>query len=232
MNRPARALTAFAILVATTTVSVAATETFRARGNEPFWSVEMTGEAIVFRPMEGEPVTVAPLPASRREGNADVYEANAGGKPFALTIADAVCTDTMSGMPFPKTVTVTIGGETFAGCGGEPVTLLLGDWVIAEINGKAPVTGSTPTLAFEAEGKLSGGGTCNRFFGGYALSGEGLTVSDIGASMMACEAPLMDQEMLILDILGSAGRFEIRSDGALILHENGEGRTIVARPVA
>ena len=135
-------------------------------------------------------------------------------------------------MPFPNTVTVAIGADTFTGCGGEPVTLLLGDWMIAEINGKAPVTGSTPTLAFDAEGKLSGGGSCNRFFGGYTLSGEGLTVGDIGASMMACEEPLMDQEMLILDILEGVGRFEIGADGALILHENGEGRTIIARPVA
>jgi heat shock protein HslJ len=50
--------------------------------------------------------------------------------------------------------------------------------------------------------------------------------------MMACEAPLMDQELLILDILEGVGRFEIGADGALILHENGEGRTIIARPVA
>lgn len=232
MNRLIRTVTAFALLTSTATASLAATETFRARGNEPFWSVEKTADAIIFRPMEGEAVTVAPLPAPRMDGNAEIYEATVGGAPFALTIADAVCADTMSGMPFPNSVTVAIGADTFTGCGGEPVTLLLGDWMIAEINGKPPVTGSTPTLTFDAEGKLSGGGSCNRFFGSYVLSGEGLTVGDIGASMMACEEPLMDQELLILDILEGADRFEIGSDGALILHEGGEGRTIVARPVA
>jgi heat shock protein HslJ len=232
MNRPIRTLAAFALFAFSATDSIAATETFRARGNEPFWSVEKTADGIVFRPMEGEPVTVAPLPAPRKDGNAEVYEGNAGGKPVVLTIADAVCVDTMSGMPFPNAVTVAIGADTFTGCGGEPGTLLLGDWMIAEINGKPPVAGSTPTLAFDAEGKLSGGGSCNRFFGTYALTGEGLTVSGIGASMMACETPLMDQEMLILDILEGVGRFEIGPDGALILHENGEGRTIIARPVA
>ena len=58
------------------------------------------------------------------------------------------------------------------------MTLLLGDWIIAEINGKAPVAGSTPTVTFDADGKLNGNGSCNRFFGGYTLSGEGLTVGD------------------------------------------------------
>ena len=50
--------------------------------------------------------------------------------------------------------------------------------------------------------------------------------------MMACEEPLMDQEMLILEILKGVGRFEIGEDGALILHEQWRGRTIIARPVA
>jgi uncharacterized membrane protein len=171
MNRLIRTLIAFALLASTATVSIAAPETFRGRGNEPFWSVEKTADAIVFRPMDGEPVTVAPTPAPGMDGNAEVYEGIVGGKRFALTVADAVCSDSMTGMPFPNTVTVAIGTDRVEGCGGEPATLLLGDWMIAEINGKAPVTGSTPTLAFDAEGKLSGGGTCNRFFGGYTLSG-------------------------------------------------------------
>ena len=232
MIRTIPALAAVALFAASAPVALAAAETFRARGNEPFWSVEKTAEAIVFRPMEGEPVTVAPTPEPRIDGKAEIYEATAGGRPFALTIADTVCADTMSGMPLPNTVTVTIGGDTFAGCGGEPVTLLLGEWMIAEIDGKAPVTGSTPTLAFDADGKLNGNGSCNRFFGGYTLSGEGLTIAEVGSSMMACEEPVMAQEMLFLDVLKSVSRFEIGADGALILHDDGGSRTIVARPMA
>jgi len=231
MHRPIGALTTFALLAATATASLAATETFRGRGNEPSWSVEKTADAIIFQPMEGEPVTVAPVPAPREDGNAELYEASVDGTPFSLTISGAVCVDTMSGMPFPNTVTVAIGGDSFAGCGGEPATLLHGEWMIAEINGAAPTAGSTPTLLFDAEGNLNGNGSCNRFFGAYTLTGEGLTVGDIGASMMACEEPLMAQEMLLLDILKGVGRFEIGADGALILHDT-DGRSITARPVA
>jgi heat shock protein HslJ len=207
------------------------TEPFRARGNEPFWSIEMTGEAIAFKPMDGAAVTVKPAPSPRQDGNAEVYEATAGGQSFMLRIASSVCTDTMSGMPFPKTVTVAVGEKTFDGCGGEPVTLLLGEWIIAEIDGQPAIAGSTPTVNFEEGGKLNGSASCNRFFGGYTLSGEGLTIGDLGSSMMACDEPLMDQEMKILDILKGVEGFSIGADGALILRAHDE-RTITARPVA
>ncbi len=231
MIRFVRTATAIAVLVAATPASSAGTDTFRGRGNEPFWSVEMTSEAITFRPMEGDAMTVAPVPAPRQDGNAEVYEATAGGEAFSLTITDKVCADTMSGMPFPKSVTVALGAKTFTGCGGEPAALLRGEWIIAEINGKPPVAGSTPTVKFEADGKLNGNASCNRFFGAYTLTGEGLTVGDLGSSMMACDQPLMDQEMMVLEILKGLGGFAIGEDGALILRGN-DGRTITARPVA
>jgi heat shock protein HslJ len=231
MNRPIRTALAAALLAASATAPATAAETFRGRGNEPFWSVEVGAAGIVFTPMEGSPVTVAPVPAGRQDGNAMIYEASADGAPFVLTVADAVCTDTMSGMPFPKTVTVRLGEDAYSGCGGEPAALLVGDWMIAAIDGKPPVSGSTPNLSFDAEGKLAGGGSCNRFFGGYTLSGEGLAISEMGSSMMACDEPLMAQEQAILGILEGVTRFEIGADGALILHDGG-GRTLSARPVA
>ncbi len=233
MNLPIRIRTAAALVLLASAPAMAdtATEPFRSRGNEPFWSLYMNPDRIVFAPMEGEPVTVTPVPAGRRDGNATTYEASAGGGPFRLTVADTVCTDSMSGMPFPKTVTVVLGAETFSGCGGEPAALLIGDWMISAIDGKPPVPHSTPNIAFDAEGRLSGGGSCNRFFGSYALSGEGLTIAETGSSMMACDAPLMTQERAILDILEGVGRFEIGADGGLILHDH-EGRTLSARPLA
>lgn len=225
MNRLIHTATAFTLLASTASIAMTPTETFRARGNEPFWSVEKTADAITFRPMEGEPLTVTPAPAPRTDGDAEIYEAMAGGKPFVLTVSDAVCTDTMSGMPFPNTVTLAIGAETFEGCGGEPMSLVLGEWTIAGIDGKPPVAESTPTLAFDAEGKVSGNGSCNRFFGSYTLTGEGLTVGEVGSSMMMCDEPLMDQERVMFDILAGVARFEIGTDGVLILHDH-DGRTI------
>jgi hypothetical protein len=52
----------------------------------------------------------------------------------------------MSGMPFPKPVTVALGEKTFTGCGGEPATLLGGAWLVI-VNGKTIIAEPTPGLS-------------------------------------------------------------------------------------
>ncbi len=225
------AFTLASLTVFVTAASANGSDSFRAQGNEPFWSLRMTDSDITFQPMEGSAVTVTPLPSPRQDGNAAVYEATAGGESLVLTIASQVCTDTMSGMPFPKSVTVALGARILNGCGGEPATLLHGAWLITEINGKPIIAGSSPGLNFETDGKVNGNGSCNRFFGGYRLSGEGLTVGSVGASMMMCDEALMNQEGQIFKVLKELACFGIPGDGKLILRTN-DGRTMTAKPDA
>lgn len=206
-------------------------ETFRAQGNEPSWSVRMADDAITFQLIGSNAVTVTPVPRPRQEDKAEIYEAKVGSDSFTLTIRSKVCTDTMSGMPFPKSVTLALGEKTFSGCGGEPATLLLGHWLITEIDGKPAIAGSSPSVTFEAGGKINGNASCNRYFGNYIISGEGLKAGDLGASMMMCEQELMDQETEILKILKSLQGFGIDENGKLILRAN-DGRTILASPAA
>lgn len=198
---------------------------FRAQGNEPSWSVSIDHAQIVFQPLNGEAVTIAPVPAPRRDGDMEVYEASTAGRNFALTISPAVCADTMSGMPFPKSVAVSLDGRVFSGCGGEPASLLQGGWRIAAIDGAPVLGGSSPTLSFAASGEIAGNGSCNRFFGGFALTGEGLTASDIGSSMMMCEEALMEQEANVLAILKGLAGFAAAPEGGLVLRA-GDGRTL------
>lgn len=223
---------ALAFILVSASAAGAAEDSFRARGNEPFWSLEKSAGSIVFRPMEGEPVTVSPVPVPRREGDADVFEATVDGEAFVVTVADdgKVCVDTMSGMPFPHAVTVSLGADSFAGCGGEPASLLVGDWTIREIGGKPVVAGSEPSISFEAGGAVNGGASCNRFFGSFALTGEGLAIGELGSSMMICEDPVMEQEHAVLEILKGVTGFGIGEGGSLTLTA-GDGRTIVAEPV-
>jgi heat shock protein HslJ len=203
-------------------------DSFQARGNEPFWSLTRDADAITFQPMDGDAFRLAPVPKPAIEGGAEVYRGTAGGEAFVLTVADTVCTDTMSGMPFPATVMVAIGDRTFDGCGGAPVALLLGDWMVKAIDGKPPIADTEPTLAFAEDGKLSGAASCNRFFGGYTLTGEGLSVGALGASMMACEEPVMAQERAVTEILEGVTNFAIAGDGSLVLTA-ADGRTLTAR---
>lgn len=216
-------LLAFAISVAGP-IAMAAEGEFVARGNEPGWIVRKGADGLTFQSMGAEPVAVSPLPAPE---TVEVYRSTVDGKPFVLTIANTLCVDTMSGMPHPSTVTVEIGDQRLNGCGGEPATLLHGDWSVTAIGGKPILDGSEVTLTFNDDGMLSGGASCNRYFGGFALTGEGLTITSPGASMMMCDAPLMEQERLYLDILTATTGFEIGPGGSLVLSA-GDGRTITA----
>ena len=204
---------------------------FRAQGNEPFWSLIMSDGTVAFKPLDGAPVTINSIAPPRIEGDTETYEAMAGGSPFILTIAGKICTDTMSGMPFPKTVTVAHGGKTVNGCGGEPASLLRRDWQITEIAGKPVAPGSSPTVTFGDDGKLSGMGSCNRFFGDYSLSGEGLTAGPLGSTKMACEDVLTKQEFDVLTIIEGLAGFGVTDDGMLTLRAK-DGRTLTARPAA
>lgn len=188
-----------------------------AGGNEPSWRVEMSDKAIVFSTLDSESITVEPVPEPVLAEGVEVYSAMAGGETFTLVATERICTDPMSGMPFPKTVVAALGGQPFVGCGGDPLGLLVGEWRIELIGGKPVISGSETTLAFDVDGSMHGNAACNRFFGGYALTGESLTLSPAGATRMACENELMDQEDRFLSALEQVVRFGRTATGQLQL---------------
>lgn len=198
-----------------------------ARGNEPGWHVEVSDTAISFSSMEGETFSIEPVPEPVRAEDIEVYTGAAGDEAFTLVAIDKICTDNMSGMPFPKAVVVTIGERALVGCGGDPLSLLVGDWKVEEISGGPVIANSETSLAFDLDGSIHGNASCNRFFGGFSLTGEGLTLSPGGATMMACEQGLMDQEQKFLAALENVNRFESLPDGALRLVDV-EGNTVLA----
>jgi heat shock protein HslJ len=142
---------------------------------------------------------------------------------------DAVCVDSMTGMPHPLRVQAWVGGRELSGCGGDPASLLQGaEWTVDEIAGAPLVKDSSVTLNFGTDGSLSGASSCNRFMTGYELTGEGLSIKQGAGSMMMCEDPLMAQEGAFLALLAAVNRFEIAPDGALHL-KAADGRSIRAR---
>ncbi|HWV21941.1 MAG TPA: META domain-containing protein [Devosia sp.] len=191
--------------------------TWTARGNEPGWRVDVSETAINFSGMDGETFAIEPVPEPVRAEGIDVYTGTAGDKAFTLVAIDKICTDNMSGMPFPKTVVVTIGDRALAGCGSDPLSLLVGDWKVEEISGTPVIAGSETSIGFDLDGSMYGNASCNRFFGGFSLTGEGLTLSPGGATMMACLDGLMEQEQKFLTALEEVSRFESLPDGALRL---------------
>lgn len=95
---------------------------FRARGNEPFWSLEITeGEQIrLSRPVGDAPTVTTPVPEPRTDpsSGAVTYEAVTEAADLRVVIEPVRCSDSMSGFDFETTVTVTLNGEVLRGCGG------------------------------------------------------------------------------------------------------------------
>lgn len=230
MSATARWTTGAFLMLCFTTVGNASAANFNARGNEPGWHIEVTDLGISFRAMDGETFKITPAPEAVIANDVETYLAVVDGRSFSLTIADGPCVDTMSGMPYPRTVTITLGDRNLSGCGGDPGSLFRGEWMVEEIGGKAIVAGSKPTIFFGPDGRVNGNGSCNRFFGEYALNGEGLTISDLGSSRMACEQPLMNQENIFMETLGAVSGFAIDPENRLVLRV-GDGRMLVARRV-
>lgn len=99
-------------------------------------------------------------------------------------------------------------------------------WVVQSINGH-PVAFRTPTLEFAAD-RISGTGGCNRYFGGYSISGDRLTFGGVGSTEMACEQPVMAQESAFHAAL-SAVRSYRRDGETLVLKGEGESEQVVLR---
>lgn len=202
---------------------------FRAVGNEPGWHLTIDEKGLVLVTDYGQTTLTAPAPQPQMAGTGTRYQARASGRTVVVTVQRLTCADTMSGMPWPATVEVTVDGKRYAGCGGEPAELLLGaEWVVEDLSGRGIIDRSRLTLNFGADGRLAGRASCNDYSGQYTLTGEGLSVSQTISTMKACSPALMNQEVEFLAILAKAGRFEISETGALVLRTDDQ-RSITAR---
>ena len=203
-------------------------QTFRAHGNEPFWGLEISPTAITFLTPDDPPLTL-PSPAPALVTGRRRYTTRGGGHQLTATVADRVCTDGMSGMTYPSSVTVVVDGREYRGCGGDPASVLQGaEWVVEDVNGTGIIDRSRLTLNFSADNRIFGDAGCNTYNGRYTLTGEGLTVASPVTTLRACAESLMQQEDRFLKVLANVRRFEITSTGALVLHTD-DGRSITAR---
>lgn len=93
---------------------------FRAVGQEPGWLLEITeGQRIHFTYAYGEREVLmpAPDPATDYAAGRATYHAVTEAHDLRVVIEQAACKDVMSGEAYESTVTVTLDGETYRGCG-------------------------------------------------------------------------------------------------------------------
>ena len=200
-----------------------------ARGNEPGWNLTMRGRRLTLVTDYGARTLNATLGDPVIEDGAFVYTSK--DSPVRVRVVEKICHDTMTGMPYPQSVTVEMVEGRLAGCGGNPMDLLAGaEWVVEDVLGGGIIDSSRLTMRFEEDGRLAGTGGCNRYSGQVSFSGEGLSIGPLRSTRMSCAEALDSQERRFLGALASADAFDIDETGALLLLSRGNMVILARRP--
>ncbi|QOW19991.1 hypothetical protein INQ41_02740 [Lysobacter ciconiae] len=88
---------------------------FHARGNEPFWSVEVAGDKLLYNTPDTQPGVE--LAATRTDTATDVeFRGVHDGKEFVLIITPGHCEDSMSDQDYDYTASFSDGERQLTGC--------------------------------------------------------------------------------------------------------------------
>lgn len=193
-------------------------DTYRARGREPGWSLSLAPERLVLELDDGAQRVVTPLPAREVRDNVTHLAVRTEAHDLRVAIAPGPCRNGVDSLPYPDRVTLELDGRVLNGCGGDPAALLQGDaWTVDRIGDMAIGTDPAVTIAFDAEGRVTGRGPCNSFGGGYGIGEEGLVLGPIAATMRMCPSPAMEREAALFSVLKGTVPFDISADGVLTI---------------
>lgn len=201
---------------------------FTARGNEPGWIVRFDAEKIDFEGDYGATKITVTKPDGRPSFNGMRYLTDR----LTVDVTHATCADVMSGQRYAETVKVLANGKEYRGCGGRklpPESLDGTSWSVIMIE-QIPVLPDIPTELRFADGKVSGSGGCNRFFGSYTLTGGNVNFGPIAGTKMACGEKQMAQEAKLLSVLNGKVRMRYTVNGDLIL-TNASGQRATFKPI-
>jgi uncharacterized membrane protein len=87
-----------------------------ARGNEPFWSVEVTADKMIWRQPDGPKEVVIDAPQSQDAEGTVGYAGTGSGHTLELSIDQTACRDSMSGAFFAYSARAVFDGKEFKGC--------------------------------------------------------------------------------------------------------------------
>ncbi|HEY6630511.1 MAG TPA: META domain-containing protein, partial [Rhizobiaceae bacterium] len=98
-----------------------------------------------------------------------------------------------------------------------PAALFDTVWLAEDIGGGGVIDDAQSTFTVAPDGKVTGGGGCNRFFARAKVEGDRISIGKAGATMMACPEALMDQERKFFAALEKAATYRLDGDGKLFL---------------
>jgi putative lipoprotein len=92
--------------------------TLRALGHEPEWTFEVQGtDRLIVVTQLGTARTEIAYTAPTVAGTTQTYRTTGFGHELVAAVTRAPCTDSMSGEAFDASVTLTLDGVTYRGCG-------------------------------------------------------------------------------------------------------------------
>jgi putative lipoprotein len=95
-------------------------------------------------------------------------------------------------------------------------------WQLVELEGSAPISGTTIDMTIDGE-VVSGSSGCNQYNGPVTYGGGEMTLGpNFAATMMACEEAIMDQEQAYLSALASVTGYEVSGDELSLTDDSGE----------
>jgi uncharacterized membrane protein len=109
------------------------TVTYVARGNEPFWALEVTPSEVVFREPENIDGVRGAYASPTRAGARLIFRTtlrDSAATPVELTLDERPCQDSMSGFAFAYTATARIGERMLQGCGEQRPATPRGEWTV------------------------------------------------------------------------------------------------------
>lgn len=101
--------------VATAEAATLNASSFVARGNEPFWRVDVVGGTAKYQTPENQSGTNVAVKRIVYQQGVE-YIGERGGASFSLNIRNVACTDSMSGEKFPMTAVLRNGSKRVQGC--------------------------------------------------------------------------------------------------------------------
>jgi len=81
-------------------------------------------------------------------------------------------------------------------------------------------------IDFTGDGKISGSGGCNRYFGGWGIlegTKDTIRIWRTGSTKMACDGPIMTQEYRFLEELSRASSYETEGKELRLYYNEGQG---------
>lgn len=87
-----------------------------ARGNEPFWSVEIDSDQLLLREAGAPAPTRFSVQETQDAEGSVTYRGTSGSKSLEITVANSACSDSMSGEYFAYSADLTLDGRTLRGC--------------------------------------------------------------------------------------------------------------------